>query len=155
VGVGLRGLVEVGGGFLDLVECEVTDSTAQQRFGPLRRQAVRCRKIIDRKLVLLCTLIEQAAVVQALGIVGIDRDALSNSASASSVLPDRASAWPRIVEACASSTLVAVEAAFDVVSLSGSGDRDPRLIEQPPIAIAINAIGAHEHRPKREAPEKT
>src|SRR5882672_3190159 len=63
VRVGLRGLVEVGGGFLDLVEREITDRAAKQRFGPLRRQAVRRGKIVDRELVPLFALIEQAATV--------------------------------------------------------------------------------------------
>jgi hypothetical protein len=63
VRVGLRGLVEVGGSFLDLVQREVTDRAAQQRLGPLRRQAVRRGKIVDRKLMPFFALIEQAATV--------------------------------------------------------------------------------------------
>src|ERR1700682_3539466 len=63
VRVGLRGLVEVCGSFLDLVQREVTDRAAEQRFGPLRRQAVRRGKIVDRKLMPLFALIEQAATV--------------------------------------------------------------------------------------------
>ena len=63
VRVGLRGLVEVGGGFLYLVQRELTDRAAQQRLGPLRRQAVRRGKIVDRELMPLFALIEQAATV--------------------------------------------------------------------------------------------
>src|SRR6266849_3346142 len=63
VRVGLRGLVEVGGGFLDLVQREVADRAAQQRLGPLRRQAVRRGKIVDRELMPSFALIEQAATV--------------------------------------------------------------------------------------------
>src|SRR5712691_10402727 len=63
VRISLRGLVEIGGGFLGLVEREVTDRAAQQRFGPLRRQAIRRGKIVDRELMPSFALIEQAATV--------------------------------------------------------------------------------------------
>ena len=63
VRVGLRRLVKIGGGLLDLVQREVTDRAAQQRFGALRRQAIRGAKIVDRKLMLLFALIKQAAAV--------------------------------------------------------------------------------------------
>src|ERR1700716_840844 len=49
---------------------------------------------------------------------------------------------------------------LEEVSCAGSsrsaaeGDSDPRLIEQPHSAIAINASGADAPRPGREAPEK-
>ena len=44
-------------------------------------------------------------------------------------------------------------AALGVALVSESDDKDPRLIEQPHSAIAINAISAEAGKPGREAPE--
>ena len=63
---------------------------------PVGRQAVGRGEIRDRLLMLLVGLIDQPAAVQGLHVVGSSASARSNSASASSVLPDLASAWPRV-----------------------------------------------------------
>jgi hypothetical protein len=75
-GSACAGLAEVGGGLLDLVQRKVADRAARQWFGPLRRQASRRGEIVDRELMLLFSLIEQAAIVQGLGVTGIERDRL-------------------------------------------------------------------------------
>src|SRR5258708_11661048 len=74
VRIGLHRLVEVGGGFLGLVEREVTGRTAQQRLSPLRCQAIGGGEILDRLLVLVFALIDQAAAVQRLRVVGVERE---------------------------------------------------------------------------------
>src|SRR5437764_9740670 len=79
--------------------------------------------------------------------------ARSNSASASFMLPDRASISPRIVAACASATPLATGAALGVSPLSGVDDNDPRSNEQPESVIAsaiASAAGGH----GRQAPAK-
>src|SRR3954470_22093212 len=79
--------------------------------------------------------------------------ARSNSASASSAFPDRASTWPRVVAASASALLVAA-AAFGDASLSDDGDNEPRSKEQPPSTIAINAAGTKARRAGRKIPQR-
>src|SRR5258708_22367367 len=74
VRIGLHRLSEVGGGFLGLVEREVTGRTAQQRLSPLRGQAIGGGEILDCLLVLLFALIDQAAAVQRLRAVGVERE---------------------------------------------------------------------------------
>ena len=113
---------------------------AEQRLGLLRRQAVRRGEIVDRKLMLLFALIEQAAVVTApphyedRGVI-----ALSNSASASSVFPDsrqRLAArrvWPaaRRRRSCSGATRRWSPVSCAGSSCSDAGDSDPRSNEQP------------------------
>jgi hypothetical protein len=72
----LHGLVEIGGGLLDLLQRKVAERAAEQRLGLLRRQAIRRREIVDRQLMLFFALIEQAAVVQGLRVVRIESDRL-------------------------------------------------------------------------------
>src|SRR5205085_12218740 len=79
--------------------------------------------------------------------------ARSNSASASFMLPDRASISPRIVKACASATPLATGAALGGSLLSGVDDNDPRSNEQPESVMAsaiTSAAGGH----GRQAPAK-
>ena len=54
----------------------MTGRAGEQRLGALGCQSVRGGEIIDRKLVLLFALIEQAAAIQGLCIVGIESDGL-------------------------------------------------------------------------------
>ena len=72
VGIGLHRLVEIGSGFLRLVDGEVAGCTRQQRLDPLRRQAIGRGEIRDRLLMLLVGLIDQAAAVQGRDVVGIE-----------------------------------------------------------------------------------
>ena len=53
---------------------EITDRAAQQRFGPLRRQAIRGGEIVDSKLMVAFALMKHAAVVEGLGVVRVERD---------------------------------------------------------------------------------
>src|SRR5438477_5580426 len=71
--------------------------------------------------------------------------ARSNSASASFMLPDRASISPRIVKACASATPLAGGAALGGSPLSGVEDNGPRSNEQPESVIASAASAAGRH----------
>src|SRR5450759_2813341 len=80
--------------------------------------------------------------------------ARSNSASASSVFPDRASVWPRVVAAWASATPAPAAAAFGGSCLSGADDHDPRSKEQPLSVIASNAASAGARQTGRENPDK-
>src|SRR6185312_17282791 len=70
--IGLHGFIEIGSGFLGLVDGEVTGRARQQRLGPLRRQAVGRGEIRDRLLVLLVGLINQPAAIQRRHVVGVE-----------------------------------------------------------------------------------
>jgi len=152
--VGLHRLVEVGGGFLHFIQREVTDRAAEQRFGALRRQAVGRGKIVDGQLMLLFALMQQAAVVQRLGVVRIEPDGAIELGKRLVVLPDCSSAWPRVAWLLASPAPVSAAAVLALTSLSDEGDHDPRSKEQPPSMIASSAIGAVARAPKRGASEK-
>src|SRR3954447_24475251 len=73
VRIGLYRFVEIGDRFLGLVEREVTVGAGEQWFGLLRRQAIGCGEILDRLLMLLFRLTDQAATVERPHIVGIKR----------------------------------------------------------------------------------
>ena len=140
VRVGLHRLVEVGGGFLGLVEREVTRRTAQQWVGPLRCQAIGRGEILDRLLVLLLTLIDQAAAVEGLRVVGIERDRaiefrerFFGLAGFGENLAARGVALCVADAACAD---IIGRFLRDRLRLSLSDPHDPRSNEQPPSGIA-------------------
>src|SRR6202035_375754 len=74
--IGLHRLVKIGGRLFGLVQSEVAERAAEQRLGLPRPQTTRCGKIVDRELVLLLALIEQAAIVIRLSVIGTKADRL-------------------------------------------------------------------------------
>lgn len=145
----MHGFVEVDRGLLRLVQCEVADRAREQRSGLLRLKTVRCGEVIDRQLMLLLGLVKQTAAEQRLRVVGIEPDRLVEFGQRLLGFPGASQRLACRVWVWASLTLTS-EVAFGAGVLSGAGESESRLIEQPHSAMAA-ASGAAARR-KRENP---
>ena len=119
-----------------LVDGEVAGGARQQRFDPLRRQAVGRGEIRDRLLVLLVGLIDQSAAIQRLHVVGIEceravefRQRLFGLAGLGERLAARSVALG-VAGACP--LIAPVGFCSAACGLSLSDPHDPRSNEQPP-----------------------
>src|SRR6516164_6841713 len=65
--------VEIAGRRFGVVQRQIAERAPDEHIGLLRRQSERRGEVVDRELVLTLRLIEQAAIVVGLGVVGAKR----------------------------------------------------------------------------------